>query len=337
LRTWCVVALPAVSGQSPTDSVSPVRRTIAALITSALLVAACGNDTDDNTSEPADSASPDAASAPSVSGEPTETETAPTFEDVGPPPTSPAKPAVDIPSDLPTALEKNVLVAGEGPAAESGDTVVVDYIGVRSSDGVEFDNSYDRFQPFPVTLGGGGVIQGWDQGLVGVQAGERLQLDIPSDLAYGAEARDDVIGADEALTFVIDVRSVIEKSDPADKPTDPGVPPSEGATEVATVDVVEGEGAKLVEGQTAVVDFVLYRGDNLVELESNWGIEPLQIVVAETGNLDGLIQGMVGMRVGGLRAITIPPDLAFGAEGNPQGGLPADTDIIILAELLGAY
>ena len=46
---------------------------------------------------------------------------------------------------------------------------------------------------------------------------------------------------------------------------------------------------------------------------------------------------MTGMRVGGVRAITIPPALGFGEAGNPAGGLPADTDVIILVELLGAY
>ncbi len=120
---------------------------------------------------------------------------------------------------------------GTGPEAAAGDTVIVDYVGVRTRDGVEFDNSYDRFEPFPVVLGQGGVIPGWDQGLVGVQAGARVRLDIPSDLAYGAEARGDIIGENEALTFLIDVRAVIPPADPADAPTEMGVPESEGATE----------------------------------------------------------------------------------------------------------
>ena len=53
----------------------------------------------------------------------------------------------------------------------------------------------------------------------------------------GAEARGDVIGENEALTFVVDVRAVIPATDPANAPTEPGVPASEGATEVTTVDL----------------------------------------------------------------------------------------------------
>jgi FKBP-type peptidyl-prolyl cis-trans isomerase len=43
------------------------------------------------------------------------------------------------------------------------------------------------------------------------------------------------------------------------------------------------------------------------------------------------------MAVGGRRAIVIPPDDAFGPDGNPQMGLPAGTDMIVVIDLLGAF
>jgi peptidylprolyl isomerase len=229
-----------------------------------------------------------------------------------------------------------VIEEGTGPAAEAGDTVIVDYVGVRSRDGVEFDNSYDRFEPFPVVLGQGSVIPGWDQGLVGAQAGARIRLDIPSDLAYGAEARGDIIGENEDLTFLIDVRAVIQPPDPADAPTEPGVPLSEGATETTYTDLVEGDGEELLAGQTGVINYVLFRGDNGVQLESSWEADPVPVPTAE-GGFPGFVEGLPGMKVGGRRAIVVPPEEAFGPEGNPQLGLPADTDLIIVVDLLGVY
>lgn len=121
---------------------------------------------------------------------------------------TPDKPEVDIPAETPTELVVTVLTPGEGPEAVAGDTVTVHYVGVRSEDGSEFDNSYDRGASFPVLLGAGSVIAGWDEGLVGVQAGSRVQLDIPADLAYGDNPNGDVIQAGDALTFVIDVVAV---------------------------------------------------------------------------------------------------------------------------------
>ncbi len=120
----------------------------------------------------------------------------------------PPKPDVEIPADIPTELEVTVLSPGEGPEAAIGDTVEVHYVGVRSEDGTEFDNSFDRGQTLPVTVGAGGVIQGWDEGLVGAQAGSQIQLDIPADMAYGDNPPGDPIQPGDALTFVIDVMSV---------------------------------------------------------------------------------------------------------------------------------
>jgi FKBP-type peptidyl-prolyl cis-trans isomerase len=295
------------------------------VIVGALLLSACGSDGDSSSSDTgADTVADTASSEPTGS-----------VEEV-PTPTNPDKPEVAIPDEIPTELVVTVLEEGEGPAAAAGDTVIVDYVGVRSSDGVEFDNSYDRFEPFPVVLGSGSVIPGWDSGLVGAQAGARIQLDIPSDLAYGAESRSEIIGENEALTFVIDVRSVIAASDPADEPTEAGVPASVGATEVSTVDIVEGTGAVVEADQTAVIHLVLFRGDNLVAIDSTWDAEPIQVPMSE-GTFPGLLEGLEGMKVGGRRAIVIPPDQGFGAEGNPQMGLPANTDVVMVVDLIGAY
>lgn len=252
-----------------------------------------------------------------------------------PPPTSPDKPEVALPAEPPTELVRTVLEEGSGEPAAAGDTVIVDYIGVRSDDGLEFDNSYDR-EPFPVSLGTGSVIPGWEEGLIGALTGERLQLDIPSALAYGPQARSEVICENEDLTFVIDVRLVVKPVDPADVPTEPGVELSQGATETTFTDLVVGEGDVLESGKTAVLRYVNFRGDNGVVLEAKWDADPLQIVY-DDGILPGLVKGLEGMRAGGRRAVTIPPADGFGEEGNPQGGLPAGTDIIFLVELLATY
>ena len=322
------------------SSVVAMRRTLPLLLTATLLFAACSSGGDDasNTSTNNTTDTENTTDGPSDTvKEPTDTANDTSGAgSVAPPPTNPDKPEVEIPSEIPTELVVTVLEPGTGPEAVAGDTVIVDYVGVRTRDGVEFDNSYDRFEPFPVVLGQGGVIPGWDQGLVGAQAGARIQLDIPSDLAYGAEARGELIGANEALTFLIDVRAVVQPPDPADAPTEPGVPPSEGATETTFTDLVDGDGDELQAGQTALINYVLFRGDNGVALESSWESAPVPVPTAE-GGFPGFVKGLPGMKVGGRRAIVITPADAFGPDGNPQLGLPAGTDLIIVVDLLGAY
>ena len=61
----------------------------------------------------------------------------------------------------------------------------------------------------PPPLGAGGVIEGWEQGLVGVQEGGIRQIDIPADLAYGDHARG-AIQPGDALSFVVEVVSITQ-------------------------------------------------------------------------------------------------------------------------------
>lgn len=117
------------------------------------------------------------------------------------------KPSVLVPEETPTELVVTVIEEGTGDPAEAGDTVEVNYVGVRSEDGVEFDNSYDRGSPFSFTIGAGQVIDGWDQGVEGATEGSIIQLDIPADLAYG-DADRGVIRPGDALSFVIEIVSI---------------------------------------------------------------------------------------------------------------------------------
>ncbi|MEM1334148.1 MAG: FKBP-type peptidyl-prolyl cis-trans isomerase, partial [Actinomycetota bacterium] len=336
-------------------SVGVMRRTSLLLAATALALAACGGSDDadaggDNaaaTTESTTEATTDSASEPAgdddVAGDDAGSDdgSEDSSEDSGdgtataatePEPVE--KPEVEVPGEAPAELVRTVLIDGEGPEAEIGDVVVVDYVGVRSLDGEEFDNSYDRGDPFPVTLGSNSVIQGWEQGLIGARAGDRLQLDIPSDLAYGASARGDVIRENEALTFVIDVREVIDRPDPADAPGEPGVELVETATETTFETLSEGDGDELADGALITFHYVLFRGDNGVQLESSWVAQPPQIPF-DDNLFPGLMDGMAGMQVGERRAITMPAsESPFGVEGNPQAGLPADTPSIWVIDLL---
>jgi len=119
------------------------------------------------------------------------------------------KPTIEAPTDpAPTELVINDIVEGTGPAAKDGDAVSVQYVGALYDTGEEFDASWDRGEPFDLTLGGGTVIAGWDQGLVGMKAGGRRELIIPPDLGYGPQGSPPSIPADATLIFVVDMISI---------------------------------------------------------------------------------------------------------------------------------
>jgi len=115
------------------------------------------------------------------------------------------KPTVAKGAGAVSKLKTTTLIPGTGAAVQSGQTISVNYVGATYADGKEFDSSWSRSEAFSFQVGAGKVIQGWDQGLIGVKVGSRVQLDIPADLAYG----DNPSGGQPAgaLRFIVDVLS----------------------------------------------------------------------------------------------------------------------------------
>jgi peptidylprolyl isomerase len=83
----------------------------------------------------------------------------------------------------PSGLTITITEEAKNPTAQPGDVVWVHYTGKLTS-GEQFDSSIGQ-KPFKLTLGRGEVIKGWDEGLVGMKIGEKRNLVIPPDLAYG--------------------------------------------------------------------------------------------------------------------------------------------------------
>jgi peptidylprolyl isomerase len=228
------------------------------------------------------------------------------------------------------------ITEGEGEAAVEGSTVYVYYVGVLSKDGDRFDGNFGG-DPYAVTLGTGAVIDGWDQGLIGVKAGGRRQLDIPSELAYGASGSGDAIPPDSAISFIVDVVAIVPPIDPADAP-DITIKGAANVDKLVSDDLVDGEGDEAKAGSNVLVHIIAYRADTGEQLASTWGDpSPVALLLKDGGSLPGLIEGIPGMKVGGRRQLTIPFADAFGTDGNTDMKLPASTDLVVVIDLLSTF
>jgi len=109
-----------------------------------------------------------------------------------------------------TELKIETLSVGTGDReVKSGDKIKVDYVGTLVN-GTKFDSSIDRGEPFIFTIGVGHVIQGWDQGLMGMKVGEKRKLTIPSNLAYGERGAGSSIPPNSILIFEVKLISFSE-------------------------------------------------------------------------------------------------------------------------------
>lgn len=104
-----------------------------------------------------------------------------------------------------------VLQEGAGDVAKSGDTVAMNYTG-KLMNGTVFDSNVDpKFQhvePFVFTIDVGMVIKGWDVGVTGMKVGEKRNLEIQPDYAYGATGAGGVIPPNATLSFDVELLGI---------------------------------------------------------------------------------------------------------------------------------
>lgn len=120
--------------------------------------------------------------------------------------------AVEVRSmEITSGLSARILREGDGDPAEMGQIAVVHYTGwlydqtAENNRGNKFDSSVDRDQYFSFVLGAGGVIKGWDQGVVGMKVGEKRELTIAPEMGYGDRGAGPVIPPGATLVFEIEL------------------------------------------------------------------------------------------------------------------------------------
>jgi FKBP-type peptidyl-prolyl cis-trans isomerase FkpA len=113
-----------------------------------------------------------------------------------------------------TELQKIDTQVGTGREAEPGFNVTVHYTGwlydaaAEGHKGKKFDSSVDRKEPFNFFLGGGQVIQGWDEGFAGMKIGGKRTLVIPPEMGYGTRGAGGVIPPNATLVFDVELLDV---------------------------------------------------------------------------------------------------------------------------------
>ena len=350
-----LATLPRTSRSLVSSRRNRTMTTVMAGVTSVALLAvlgACGDD-------PAPDASDGDSPSPSVSAsaEPSPTPTTSDAAASGDLPTVTGDfgevPEVTVPdTDPPTDLMVEVLDEGKGRTVESGDVVVVNYLGARWEDGETFDSSFDR-GPFGFGTGSGRVIPAWDSGLVGMKAGSRVLMVAPPDQAYGDQSPGGIIEPGDTLVFVIDIIGVHDASETAKgepapteddslpyvsiTPKEPQIviPQGDPVNRLIAIPVVVGDGPKVKQGDTIVVQYkgVLWR--NGKQFDASWGSQPFATSIGVGAVVSGWDKGLVGKTVGSRVMLVIPPKDGYGSTGS--GAIKPTDTMVFAVDILAAY
>lgn len=97
-------------------------------------------------------------------------------------------------------------------------------------------------------------------------------------------------------------------------------------------DIVTGNGEEAVEGSTLTVHYTLWLEDG-TEIDSSYDYgEPFSLTLGRRMVIPGWEEGLLGMKVGGVRKLVIPPNLGYGSQDN--GPIPANSTLIFDVELI---
>lgn len=107
-----------------------------------------------------------------------------------------------------SGLQYRVLESGDGATPGANNQVKAHYTG-KLIDGTVFDSSVERGQPFTFSTAGG-VIPGWIEAAKMMQEGDKWEVYIPPNLAYGAQGRMPTIPPNSVLVFELELLEVLD-------------------------------------------------------------------------------------------------------------------------------
>lgn len=224
---------------------------------------------------------------------------------------------------------------GDGPTPKPGSSVKVHYSGWLKN-GKLFDSSVKRNTPFTFNTSHG-VIKGWLEGISTMKVGGIRRLEISSALAYGERGAGAVIPPNSDLIFEIEFLSIEKEPEaakpvataPKGSPNDPKQRSIEGITPVTTdsglkyYDIKVGDGEEPESGAKVSVHYSGWDTSGKLFDSSVKRGSPFSFNT-DRGVIKGWIEGVKGMKVGGIRRLEIPANLAYGKN-----------DLIFEVEMLG--
>ncbi|NGO75347.1 FKBP-type peptidyl-prolyl cis-trans isomerase [Streptomyces sp. YC504] len=255
----------------------------------------------------------------------------------------------------PKDLKVEVISEGKGEPLADGDKAQVNYLGQLWDGDKPFDNSFDRGQPFDVTLGGGGVIEGWQQALKGQKQGSRLEVSIPPELGYGDQGQGD-IPPGATLVFVMDVvkatkgtpipkkiegGKVVDQTDASlpkigtnedGKEPEVTIPSDKDAPgKLVSNYVIEGTGDELKATDTVAVSYVgkLWKDGKTFDSSYKNG-QPVTFPLNQV--IPGWSKGLEGKKVGSRVLLVVPPADGYGDQA--QGPIPAKSTLVFAVDIL---
>ena len=251
-------------------------------------------------------------------------------------------------------VQVDVVSEGDGAEVATGDSVLTHvWIGNGFEQEKAF-STYDAEAPQLFTVDEKMLSEFFRKGLEGHTVGSRVAVAASAETAFGEAGNAQLgIGNKDAVVAIIDLLSSVpegpegeEQDAPAWAPTlvgdqaaptgldFSGTPKPDG--KLASAYLIEGEGAKVEQGQTIVVDYLgqVYGGKK--PFDESYSAQPTSFPIGVGAVVKGWDQTLVGTPVGSRVVMAIPPKLGYGEKGNEGAGIKGTDTLYFVVDVLAA-
>lgn len=251
-------------------------------------------------------------------------------------------------------VETEVVEEGDGAELQTGDSVLTHiWIGNGFEQAKAF-STYDAQTPQLFTLDEKMLSKFFLEGLEGQTIGSRVAVAAQAQTAFGEAGNAQLgIGNKDSVVAVIDLLSGVPEGPEGREQDSPswapalqgddaaptgldfsGTPKPDGSLQSAYL--IEGEGEKVQQGQTIVVDYLgqVYGGKK--PFDESFSAQPTSFQIGVGGVVKGWDQTLVGAPVGSRVIMAIPPKLGYGEKGNPQAGIKGTDTLYFVVDVLAA-
>lgn len=253
-------------------------------------------------------------------------------------------------------VETETVVEGDGEALAEGDSVLAQlWIG----------NGYSKQEVFSTYEDGKAELLTVDDqlpeflaGIKDAPVGSRLAVTASAEEAFGPAGNAQLgIGNKDTMLAVVDLVSAVQDGPEGTENPAPewmprlklkdGVPNGfdfsaapDPTDDLRRVQLTQGTGPRVKKGQTIAVRYLGQAFDGEKPFDQNYtgdsAAAPTTFSIGTGAVIKGWDQGLEGVPVGSRVVLEIPSELGYGAEGNPDGGIPKDATLVFVIDVLAA-